>query len=391
MSILPAGPAARASTQYLGIDFMRFFAAVMVMLFHLVYLTSARHGTAYWMSAGQIDLESAWPYTHGGWIGVQIFFVISGFVIALSAQGTTPRRFLASRAARLGPAVWICAPLTFLLAAGLMHEYRTDGLLRSLLFVPFGPWVEVVYWTLGIEICFYALVLVLIVFRRAKWLDVLAIVLGLASTLFWVLYFDLGPRNNALEGFARTRWSELLLIQHGCQFAIGILLWHNLTAIPREIRIRNYAFMAIFAVGSCLQIFQHHLREIALVDTVFGVTLPMTIWLLAVLFILWSTALVQAPPEDRWYRKLFRQMGLVTYPLYLLHLSLGAYAMGFLAQRGLSSARAAGVSMLLVLAVSWVIAVFIEPPLQKITKSALLKAGKASASSLPPAATPHRR
>lgn len=388
MSVFQAAPAARSPTQYLGIDLMRFFAAVMVMLFHLLYLTSARQGSAYWMSSGQIHLQAAWPYTHGGWIGVQIFFVISGFVIALSAQGTTPRRFVASRAARLAPAVWVCAPLTFLLAAGLMHDYRTGGLLRSLFFVPFGPWVEVVYWTLGIELCFYALVLALIVFRRADWLDALAIVLGLVSTLFWVLYFDLDPRSGTLNAFAHSRWSELLLIQHGCQFAIGILLWHNLTAIPKEMRVRNYAFMAIFAVGSCLQIFQHHLREIALVDTVFGVTMPMAVWLVAVLFILWSTTLAQAPPGDVWYRKWFRQMGLVTYPLYLLHLSLGTYAMGFLAHRGLNSARAAVVSIVFLLAASWVIAVFIEPPLHKLTKSAFMK--KANASSPPPATTPHR-
>lgn len=46
-----------------------------------------------------------------GWVGVQVFFVISGFVIAFSAENSTALRFSEARV-RLAPAVWICAPVT---------------------------------------------------------------------------------------------------------------------------------------------------------------------------------------------------------------------------------------------------------------------------------------
>lgn len=62
---------------------------------------------------------------------------------------------------RLAPAVWICGPVTatVLLLVGL--SWPTDAvtrLVRTALFAPYSPWVDSVYWTLGIEIAFYAVV-----------------------------------------------------------------------------------------------------------------------------------------------------------------------------------------------------------------------------------------
>ena len=51
------------------------------------------------------------PWGSFGWIGVEIFFVISGYVIASSAEGAAPRTFLRRRAQRLLPAAWVCATI----------------------------------------------------------------------------------------------------------------------------------------------------------------------------------------------------------------------------------------------------------------------------------------
>jgi len=48
-----------------------------------------------------------------GWVGVEIFFVLSVFVIAYSAEGSSAFSFFRSRILRLMPAVWICASLVF--------------------------------------------------------------------------------------------------------------------------------------------------------------------------------------------------------------------------------------------------------------------------------------
>ena len=100
-----------------------------------------------------------------GWVGVQVFFVISGFVIAFSAEKSTPLRFFEARVKRLAPAVWVCAPITAAVLLLTDLSWPTDAVIRvvrTALFVPIDPWVDSVYWTLGIEIAFYAIVWVLL-------------------------------------------------------------------------------------------------------------------------------------------------------------------------------------------------------------------------------------
>ena len=65
------------------------------------------------MFVGYPQFPAAAVFTWFGWVGVEVFFVISGFVIANSASKTSPIEFLISRALRLYPAVWVCSTATF--------------------------------------------------------------------------------------------------------------------------------------------------------------------------------------------------------------------------------------------------------------------------------------
>ncbi|RZA28395.1 MAG: DUF1624 domain-containing protein, partial [Lysobacteraceae bacterium] len=88
------------------IDYLRGFACLCVVAFH-------------WFSRGPnlglmpgVEFPQAEAVARYGYLGVHLFFMISGFVILMSAQGATPRSFAAARAARLYPALWVCATLT---------------------------------------------------------------------------------------------------------------------------------------------------------------------------------------------------------------------------------------------------------------------------------------
>src|SRR5436190_1602313 len=49
-----------------------------------------------------------------GYLGVELFFIVSGFVILLTALNRSAREFVVSRGTRLYPAFWTCVTITFL-------------------------------------------------------------------------------------------------------------------------------------------------------------------------------------------------------------------------------------------------------------------------------------
>ncbi|HWW71247.1 MAG TPA: acyltransferase family protein, partial [Duganella sp.] len=171
----------------LGIDVLRFAAAMMVLFFHFCYLNP--NGFIGNATRQSLAFPETTPFSYFGWIGVQVFFVISGFVIAFSGEKATPFSFFASRVVRLGPGAWICAPLTLLVAVALGFGQAREmfaGLRHSMAFIPWGPWIDGSYWTLGIEVAFYAMVLGIICLGRFSLVRPLAMVLGAVSALFWL-------------------------------------------------------------------------------------------------------------------------------------------------------------------------------------------------------------
>jgi exopolysaccharide production protein ExoZ len=65
-----------------------------------------------WIFGNVVHFHPLAQFTWFGWVGVEVFFVISGFVITNSARGASPIEFLKGRVLRLYPAAWICATLS---------------------------------------------------------------------------------------------------------------------------------------------------------------------------------------------------------------------------------------------------------------------------------------
>ncbi|MEU7165661.1 acyltransferase [Streptomyces morookaense] len=144
-----------------ALDGLRLIAALMVALYHYggrdgeigqAWGRSPRHEFPH--------LSGAFAY---GCLGVQIFFVISGFVICMSGWGRPLRSFFASRVARLYPAYWVAIALVTLVFALPWVTYKTvspsDTLVNlTMLQQPVGATrVLGVCWTLWAELRFYAL------------------------------------------------------------------------------------------------------------------------------------------------------------------------------------------------------------------------------------------
>lgn len=134
-----------------------------------------------------------------GATGVELFFVISGFVIFMTVQKSADgREFIASRFARLFPTYWACVTITFLMKALLTVFYfhravamgKVAQYLVNLTMLQhfFGvEHVEGAYWTLTIELIFYVLIYLLLRLRLLKYMEHIGLGIVVALALWQTL------------------------------------------------------------------------------------------------------------------------------------------------------------------------------------------------------------
>ncbi|MFI7384516.1 acyltransferase family protein [Streptomyces sp. NPDC049813] len=144
-----------------ALDGLRLIAALMVAAYHY----GGRDGEV--SHAWGTSPRTQFPSLHGwfayGCLGVQIFFVISGFVICMSGWGRPLRSFFASRASRLLPSYWVAIVLVTAVFSVPVVVYKavspSDALVNlTMLQQPLGAdRVLGVCWTLWAELRFYAL------------------------------------------------------------------------------------------------------------------------------------------------------------------------------------------------------------------------------------------
>lgn len=170
-----------------------------------------------------------------GWLGVNFFFVLSGFIILLAhsrdiGEPAKAGRYLWRRFVRVYPIYWIFT--TGYVAAALMgigypdFRWTTVNMVSSYLLVPFDPAPLPplqVAWTLFYEVTFYAFFLVLILHRRlgivafTLWtlaILVYALVLGgtaMGPLNIWNIYFVVGMGSLFVYRRASDRWAWPLL------------------------------------------------------------------------------------------------------------------------------------------------------------------------------------
>lgn len=89
------------------LDYSRFIAAIMVVLYHYTF-NGIENGKISTISHD----ESLVFFTKYGYLGVELFFMISGYVIFKSATGRTASEFAVGRATRLYPAYWFAVLFT---------------------------------------------------------------------------------------------------------------------------------------------------------------------------------------------------------------------------------------------------------------------------------------
>jgi len=165
--------------EFRGVQALRGLAALSVMLFHFRWNINAE-------SSGFGDILFGW-----GASGVDLFFLISGFVITLSAARVPcgvegAFSFLKKRATRILPTYYIILLMTFLLSGAMSifhYDDKAENFISALLFFPIDPHHGPFYvddsgmygirWTLNYEVMFYLFISVAILFTR-RWIWAIA-------------------------------------------------------------------------------------------------------------------------------------------------------------------------------------------------------------------------
>ncbi|APV51268.1 hypothetical protein BWI17_17210 [Betaproteobacteria bacterium GR16-43] len=184
--VTPPEVVPRGSNWFDGLEMLRGLAAVSVMLFHCTGLMPVdATGTS-------ISLMRA------GWIGVDLFFVISGYVITDSAlrQGGTAAygaNFWRARFARIVPLYYLTSVVFLLLVdpdplfRDTAFQLATHGLFFHHMFESTAFSINGVTWSLGVEMQFYLVAFLLVPWlgRWSRGATIAAFVAALAGVLAW--------------------------------------------------------------------------------------------------------------------------------------------------------------------------------------------------------------
>ncbi|WMN15643.1 acyltransferase [Pseudomonas piscis] len=284
------------------IDLYRFIAAISVMIFHYAF-----RGSAY-DDLSVMSYPLLIPVAKYGYLGVQFFFMISGFVIFMTATNATLKSFIRSRAIRLYPAFWACCTLTFITIL-IAEDPRFTATLRQYLsnmtmFSGFmhQPSIDGAYWSIFTEIRFYLLISVILILKKMKQAEYFM--------LAWLLY----TAKTFIVG--TDKLSTPLISEYAVYFIAGASLYLVRDSGLTKLRIANLSgsfslclYQALHQAEIFEPTFKSELNEvvISIIVICFFIAMGLSATRKAGLIgkIDWST------------------IGAMTYPLYLLHQFIG--------------------------------------------------------------------
>lgn len=342
-------PRERVGGRLRALDGLRLVAALMVCAYHY----GGRGGEI--SRAWGRDPDHVFPHLAGafsyGPLGVQVFFVISGFVICMSGWGRTVKDFAISRFTRLYPAYW--AALVLVTAAfavvGMARVPTADLLVNAtMLQMPAGAQrVLGVCWTLWAEMRFYLLFALCVVLPGATRRRVLVFAAGWTVA---ALYAE-----SSGEGFL-----ELALMPQYAPFFVagmGLYLIHRFghdalswgLVAGAWLLGQREAVKALVAPGH-VAVFHHR--------SVLTVELVLALGMLAVV------AVTLFPPIAGLRWRWLTTAGALTYPFYLVHEHLGWVVIGKLnAHTGWAPTTVLAATVALMLLLAYAMHRLVEKPL----------------------------
>jgi peptidoglycan/LPS O-acetylase OafA/YrhL len=334
------------------IDAFRGIAILGVLVYHY----SLRWAPP-WSVANLYGYRHAWPnWLVLGALGVHVFFVISGLVITMTVlRSKSALEFAVRRLARLYPAflVGICLTLaaTGIFPIPVFHVSPADVLANLTMEAPafHRHLVDGSYWTLCVEIKFYALV---------------ALSFALLGERFWIAIAGIAALGLVVFEFGTTR--QMLLAPYAPLFLAGMAIWYWL--------FERKMLPALVLTGESLVLYAafRHSFELPLVSP----------FLCHLCIVLPVSALVTLLALGRNTRMgPLAPIGRISYSLYLIHQNLGVIIIASLTAIGFADIWAFLVATGFCIALAAFMFRYVEQPVQRAIMAGYrwLTAARASA------------
>ncbi len=267
-------PSKTNETELYGIQMLRALAALAVVTHHSLEVSNGAVGR----------FSPDWLTTSGA-AGVDIFFIVSGFIMLHVSfrphrAPPTPGRFLFRRATRIYPLYWLCC-LAILAAAagGFLRGQHWSGaeVATSLLLLPSDHLLVNVSWTLVYELYFY-LIFALMLMARSMGVAVAGAIVAIVC--FWLVSGLLPGRDlrslladpiplefcmGLCLAWAYSRWEAnfkrlrtgwvLALIGLGCMAAAPLFVAHpDTSGLPGLPRVLAWGLPALLVMVASLPI-----------------------------------------------------------------------------------------------------------------------------------------
>ncbi|HVX81586.1 MAG TPA: acyltransferase [Devosiaceae bacterium] len=252
-----------------GLQALRFVAAAMVVITHALNR--------------EVNLYHPAPLPRAPWMesGVDIFFVISGFImIYILKPDTRAGAFWMQRFTRIAPLYWTATIVAFLgglvLPDWFFGAQKPLFALQSMLFLPLGPGngthpLISPGWTLIYEFAFYTILALCLAIRRPPFALAVTVIVALVATgemlkslIPWIGYYSdqalmleflFGMGAAVLAGNPGLKpWQGLVLA--GAGLVLIYLIWDFDLAWPRGIKVGLPAFLVVFGTLTSEPIWQ---------------------------------------------------------------------------------------------------------------------------------------
>ena len=336
------------------LDGLRGVAAFLVLLHH--YVASYNRDYGHSKLIYLLDIIIKYPYLD---TGVNLFFIISGFVIILSLDKTKrPLDFFVSRFSRLYPAYWFSLFLTsstvyffgvygmnITLQQVVINMTMLQEFFSSNTFSTKINHVDPVYWTLTLELSFYFSAFVVYSFG---FLDKIVNIVYVWIFLGFLLWF-LNDSDYKFNNILMQILVYLLIFEAYAfiYFSLGILFYKKYVSGGKN--NLNYNITIFLLLLS-----SYIMTEIPIfLSTCFY----------TVLFYM-----VIKGKASFLKRGIFLFLGKISYPLYLIHWSIGIILISTFYNMGLPGEITIILSTLIIVLTSYLINFFIEIPSQRIIR-----------------------